>query len=211
MQRTTIIKPLRRRKREALIKLLFDNKGFLLIFIFLLLGLLFGCLNEKLGLNFNFNQFSNYLLLRQNKTFFNIFFSVFFELLPYIAICFFAGTCMAGSLIVPAVVFYRGFTIGTMLGILYSTHALYGIVFNVIVVIPAVCISSMGLILMAREAFLFSLCLMKLVFPGKVQEKSLFNDFLLYCKRQLIIVLLFVLSALCDAVFSVAFISFFNF
>ena len=210
MQRTTIIRPKRQKKREAVIKLIINNNGLLLVFLFLMLGLIFGCVSEKIGFNFNQDLFTNYLLLRQNKTFFKIFFAVFIELLPYIAVCFFSGTCMAGSLIVPAVVFYKGLTVGRMLGFLYLNHGLYGIVFNVIIIIPAVCISFIGLILMAREAFLFSLALMKLVFPGKVLEKNLFNDFMLYCKRQLLFVLLFVLSALCDAIFSVAFISFFN-
>ena len=211
MQRTTIIKPIKRKQREAIIKLIIDNNGLLLIFICLFQGLLIGSLNEKIGLNFSSESFLKYLSVRQNKSFLNIFLSAFLELLPYIAVCFFAGTCMAGSLIVPTIVFYRGFWLGAMLGYLYSTHGLYGIVFNVIIIIPAVCISSMGLILTAREAFLFSLALMKLVFPGKVQDKSLFNDFMLYCKRQLLIVLLFVFSAIFDAIFSLAFISFFNF
>lgn len=211
MQRTTIIKSKKIRKKEAFIKLIIENNGLLLIFLFLILGLVFGTLSNKIGFSFNENIFTNYLSLRQNEAFFSIFFNVLLELLPYIAVCFFAGTCMAGSFIVPAVVFYRGYVIGTMLGHLYLTHGLYGIVFNVIIVIPAVCISCMGIILMSREAFLFSLALMKLVFPGKAEGKSLFNDFMLYCKRQLLIVLLFVLASVVDAIFSIAFISFFNF
>ncbi len=211
MQRTTIVKPIVKRKRDVFLTLIIKNNGLLLVFICLLLGMLFGSLSQKIGFKFNENIFTNYLSLRQNNSFFNIFLKAFLELLPFIAVCFFAGTCMAGSLIVPVVIFYRGFLIGSLLGYLYLTYGLYGIVFNVILVIPAITVSSIAMVLMSREAFLFSLCLSKLVFPGKVQEKSLFSDFMLYCKRQLILVILFVLSAIIDALFSIGFISFFNF
>ena len=211
MQRTTIMSPTVKRRRDAFISCIVKNNGLLLVFIFLISGLLIGSLSNKIGITFSNEVLLNYLTVRQNSSFFTIFLKSFYEILPFIAICFFAGTCMAGSFIVPFVLCYRGFLIGSLLGHLYLTHGLYGIVFNVILIIPAVTVSSIGLVLMAREAFLFSLCLMKLVFPGKVQEKGLFQDFILYCKRQLILILLFVLSSIIDAAFSCGFISFFNF
>ena len=77
MQRTTIIKPIKRKQREAIIKLIIDNNGLLLIFICLFLGLLIGSLNEKIGLNFSSESFLKYLSVRQNKSFLNIFLSAF--------------------------------------------------------------------------------------------------------------------------------------
>ncbi len=211
MQRTTIIRPKAIKRKEQFISLIIKNNGLLLIFLCLLLGLCFGCISNNLGFSFNENDFTKYLTLRQNKPFFSIFLSSFLELLPFIAVCFFSGTCMAGSFIVPVLTLYKGYLLGRLLGFLYLSKGLYGIVFNVILIIPTATISAIGLVLMSREAFLFSLCLLKLVFPGKVQDKSLYRDFMLYCKRQLALVILFIVASLIDAIFSVGFISFFNF
>lgn len=207
MQRTTIYK----NKKERFFSIIVKNNGLLLIFTFLIIGLLIGAISDKIGLSFNAESFNNYLNLRQNKSFFYIFLNSFLSILPFYAVSFFAGTCMAGTFISPAILLYRGYLLGSLIGYLYLNHGIIGILFNVLLIIPTAVISSIALILSSREAFLFSLALSKLVFPGKVIEKNLFEDFKLYTKRQLIWSLLFLLSCLVDALFSISFLRFFNF
>ena len=63
MQRTTIYK----NKKERFFSIIVKNNGLLLIFTFLIIGLLIGAISDKIGLSFNAESFNNYLNLRQNK------------------------------------------------------------------------------------------------------------------------------------------------
>lgn len=211
MQRTTITNFNRRSKIDVFISFIVKNNSLLIIFLFLILGIIFGSISEKIGISFNEDEFLSFLSARQNKTFINIFLNSFLNILPFIAFSFFSGTCIQGFLITPCIMFYKGFTLGSMLGFLYLNHAIYGIAFNCLIVVPSALVSSFALMLSLRESFLFSLSISKIVFPGKVLVKNMYQDFILFFKKQLIIVLLFIFSCFLDALFSVSFIKYFNF
>jgi membrane protein len=210
MKRTTI----KSFGKPKILDVIINNNSLILIFIFLIAGVLAGCLAIRFnwfGLGTANPYFNEFLSARSGKAFFSLFLSSLLAMLPYIAINFLSGTCMVGSVVVPLVAAYRGFYLGGILGFLYLNHGLMGILFNVLLIIPAGIISSFAVLLSGREAFGFSIALARLVFPGKVSDKNLYHDFKLYCSRQIFIILLFVIAALLDALLSVSFLRLFNF
>ena len=92
----------------------------------------------------------------------------------------------------------------------YFAHGLLGIVFSLLILIPAAVIASIGIILSAREALGFSLSLARLALPDATKPR-IEQDFKLYSLRQIFVLIFFVASAFIQALMSVSFISFFNF
>ena len=61
---------------------------------------------------------------------------------------------------------YCGFDYGICTGYLYSNYLLQGIAFNSLILIPCTLISIFGYLLLSREAFYFSLQLLRLTMPN---------------------------------------------
>lgn len=133
----------------------------------------------------------------------------FSKILPYAAAIFLSGTCMVGAVIVPAAVMLRGAVLGLVMSYAYSSFGLMGIVFNCLILIPAAVISTIALVLSAREALGFSVSIARLALPS-IKPPELEQDFKFYCLRQLFVFLFFCVSALVQAVMASSFISFFN-
>ena len=84
---------------------------------------------------------------------------------------------------------------------------LKGIAFNALLLIPTMLFCAIALFILGRNAFSFSLLLARISLPGG-QAVNLYNFFQNYCKK--LIFILFILSAIIDAVMSVSFIRFFD-
>ncbi len=130
--------------------------------------------------------------------------------LPFAAAIFISGTCMVGAVMVPAITAVRGAAYGMIMAYTYFAYSLKGIVFNLLILIPAAVMAAIAIILSAREALGFSLSLARLAFP-ETKKPHIEQDFKLYCIRQLFVMLFFLTSALIQGLMSVSFASFFEF
>ena len=200
------------RKRTGLINIINQNNSLILIFFCFLLGLLIGVLYFKFKnvqggyYSSDFNKLYNQL----SGGSWQILYHSFMRLLPFAAAVFLSGTCMVGSVLVPAVVMVNGGTWGLVMGFAYSNHGLMGIVFNLLILIPPAVLSTVALILSARESLGFSLSLARLAVPA-LKPPEIEQDFKLYCLRQMFVFLFFCISSLVQSIMAMSFISFFNF
>lgn len=200
------------RRRTGLIDIINQNNSLIFISFCFLLGLIIGVLYFKFKNvqgGFYSSEF-NKLYSQLSGGFWQILYHSFMRQLPFAAAVFLSGTCMVGSVLVPAVVIVRGGTLGMIMGYAYSSHGLMGIVFNLLILIPASVLSAIALILSARESLGFSLSLARLAVPA-LSPPEIQNDFKLYCLRQMFVLLFFCASALVQTIMAMSFISFFEF
>lgn len=199
-------------KRTGILEAINQNNSLIFIAFCFLLGLLIGVLIFKFK-NADGAYYAddfNRLYTGLSGGFWQVLRLCFTELLPFAAAIFLSGTCMVGAVLVPAIVALRGVSLGLIMGSAYAGHGLMGIVFNLLILIPAAIISTLALILSARESLGFSLSLARLAVPG-TKTPVIEQDFKLFCLRQLFVLLFFAAAALVQTLMSVSFISFFSF
>lgn len=209
MKRSTIVNL----NKSKFVDVISKNNIVIIMAFFYALGILFGVLwlkNSQSISKIAEQTFSDYLTVRAGKGMFSVFAASFAGSLPTALLLFLCGTSIVGIVLTPLAVCYRGFEYGILSGFLYITYSLQGIAFNSLILIPCTILAVFGYIVSGREALKFSLKLAKISLP-KGQAANLYGDFKTYCKIFLLILLLFVLSALLDAIMSVSFLKFFSF
>lgn len=209
MKRTTF-KPL---LRSPVISLLVQNKSLIFIFILFLIGILAGALVVKNAdetlTDLIGSLIDNFVLDRKAQKFWMIFWSSFFSVLPYVLLMFVFGVSPAGPVVVPSIMFVRGLGSGLISGYLYRHFAMKGIAFSTLLILPSALIISLAFILASRESFSFSILLARSVLPNSPAIR-LGSDFRLYCFRYIFILVILLVAAFLDTVFSISFLRFFD-
>lgn len=178
-----------------------------------IIGIVFGVLWVNRSANIASIAAENFAIYKQIRTtsgIFRVCLSSIFEVLPFALIVFLCGTSLVGVALTPITICYYGFQYGVFSGFLYMNFLFKGIAFNSLLLIPCTLFAIFGLISAGKLAFNFSLLLAKISLP-KGQSVNLYEYFQVYCKRFLITLILFLISAVVDAVMSVSFINFFDF
>ena len=200
------------KNKTSILEAVNQNNSLIFMVFCLLLGFLVGVLifkTKNTVEGYYSNEFMK-LYGKLNSGFVLAALNSFLGQLPFAAAVFLSGTCMVGAVLVPSVLAIRGAVYGMTFAYAYFTYGLMGIVFSLLILIPAAVIASVGIILSSREAIGFSLSLARLAFP-ETKKPRIEEDFKLYCMRQLFVLIFFVTSAVVQALMSVSFISFFNF
>ncbi len=189
------------------------NRFLILLLLCYVLGIIFGVVCTK-GSDAVFDiakaDFDNYLSVRQDTSFFNVFIDAFFSLLPICLVLFLCGTSVVGIVLIPIAVCYCGFDYGISTAYLYKQYLLQGIAFNSLILIPCTLIAIIGYILISREAFSFSYQLLRLTAPNN-KSQNVYTGFKGYCRHFIMIIFIFIGSALADSLLNLAFLKFFNF
>ncbi len=209
MRRTTIIGFHRRKWIETLCR----NHALLWLAAVFLLGLLFAALSldGASALTAEASRLRDaYLAARVSKGFLSVVCGSLIFQLPFALLLFLCGTSMAGVVLAPMLVCYRGFSVGLLLSMFYASDSLKGIAFCVLLIVPYSVLSVLATLLSARESVGFSLLLARLVLPNRTSD-SVAWDFRAYCARHLFLLLLFLAAALLDALLSLFFLRFFAF
>lgn len=187
-----------------------QNNSLIFIVCCYIIGILAGVMLFKYKGSDNFyKEEFNELIGHLSGGFFYAVLHSFLSQLPYIAAVFLAGSCMVGGIIVPCAVGLRGASYGIIMSYAYYHYGLTGIIFNLLILLPAAVLSAIALILSAREALGFSLALTRLAIPS-TKNPEIDKDFKLYCLRQLFVLIFFLVSALTEGLMSVSFIQFFK-
>ena len=85
--------------------------------------------------------------------------SFFSLLIEFVTLSFF------GALLIPVLIAFKGLGIGMTAGYLYLIYGLKGIAFYILILLPGIFVSSIGLIIFAAESFKFSCKFAKNIFP----------------------------------------------
>lgn len=199
--------------RTKIFNVLSKNKFTFSILLCYVIGIVLGvvCLkNSQTVYNTAKSDFVNYLSVRYNLAFFNVFLNAFLAVLPFCLVIFLCGTSVVGVVLIPICVCYCGFEYGICTAYLYKQYLLQGIAFNSLILIPATLVSILGYILLSKEAFGFSVQLLRITMPN-YNNVGVYSGFKGYTKRFLLLILIFIGSALADSLLNFAFLDFFNF
>lgn len=187
--------------------------SFLIFSAIFLVGIILGCLlvgRFDSVLNDATDKFNSFFDIRHNDGFLNIFKNSVMTVLPYYIFIFLCGTSVIGCVITPLILLIYGFSYGGFAGYLYFTYKLDGIMFNVLVLIPSVLISVVGMLLLTREAFSFSKLLSGICIKSN-KPVNIYTNFKHYSVKSLIFLIFTAVSVIFDIGMSLLFIDFFEF
>ena len=85
--------------------------------------------------------------------------SFFSLLIEFVTLSFF------GALLIPVLIAFKGLGIGMTAGYLYLIYGLKGIAFYILILLPGIFVSSIGLIIFAAESFKFSSVIIYCILP----------------------------------------------
>lgn len=191
-----------------------NNKVLIFLIICVMTGMMAGSLSigyinmEALHkLDFLFlNDFKE----RISQSGIDIFISSFSSLVIFILLIEIAALSFWGTILIPFLVAFKGFGLGLTAGYLYFIYGLKGIAFYILILLPGIFISSIGIVLFSVGALKFSGKFAKKVLPGADNER-LWNLFKLHIRKSGHSLIILVLAALADMSFMAMFSSFFEF
>ena len=184
----------------------------LLTFAFII-GLVFGSAVMKHNptvLKWVESYTNNYLDLRTNGSFWQIFFSSFMLSFCFLLINSVLGTSVIGVSAVPLIIGFRGAVLGTLMSNVYTEYALKGIVINALVIVPSSVISVLFIIISAKEAMKLSATVIKITLPNS-PPRNLSPAFSAFLKRSFVLLIPIILSSVVDAWASSKAMTFFDF
>lgn len=115
-----------------------------------------------------------------------------------------------GVLVIPLITTFRNVGLGITAGYLYLIYGLKGIAFYILILLPGVFISSLGLISFSSEAINFSSKILKNILPKENKEK-LWDSLKYHLKKVGYSLMILCISSLTDVCSMMMFSRFFNF
>ncbi len=190
------------------------NKSLIFIFLCLISGMIFGSLSVN-SLNMESLHKIDFLFLndfqeRISQTGIEIFISSFFILSLFALIIELSALSCWGVIFIPLVMTVRGLSLGLTAGYLYSIYALKGIAFYILILLPGIFISSLGLAIFSSESLKFSSKLLRVIVP-KSEDEKLWDEFKYHLRKSGYCLILMSVSSLIDLCFTSMFSRFFNF
>ena len=172
----------------------------LLTFAFII-GLVFGSVIIKHNptvLKWAESYTDNYLSLRNNGSFWQIFFSSFMLSFCFLLINSVMGTSVIGVTAIPIIIGFRGAVLGVLMSNVYVKYALKGIVINALAIVPTSVISVLFIIISAKEAIRLSVAVIKITLPNS-PPRNLSPVLSYFLKRTAVLLIPIILSAVVDA------------
>lgn len=192
-----------------------ENKFFFLCLTLIVAGMLAGSLAVNLlsgeYLNFIEDWFLSFFKFRSTAGFSRVFFNIFLSGTVYFVLVLLSSLGLTGVITLPVIVFFRGFGTCLLAGFLYREYSLTGIAFADLILLPGVLATDFLLIYICAEAVSVSfsfLDILKDVSSRGIMVRPLMLKFL---RKFLIVMLLFCIFSLIEALFSVNFTHYFSF
>ncbi|BED92848.1 MAG: stage II sporulation protein M [Candidatus Paraimprobicoccus trichonymphae] len=201
-------------KNLGIIDFLKTNKLLIFLSVLLLIGILFGTLFLDIvsldtikKLDFLFlNDFKE----RNSQSNFSIFISSFSNYSVFIFLIIAMSLSFFGIILIPALIFFKGASIGITIGYLYLIYGLKGIGYHALILLPGLFLSCMSYILISIYAINFSVIFSSVLFP-KNNNLNLYEKLKKYLKKSGLISLILVISSLVDVITIILFYKFFIF
>lgn len=153
-------------------------------------------------------MFSDFAMIRHTQSIFETFCNSFAVYFAFLFVAFASGLCAIGIPIIATIPLIRGIGIGMVSGYLYSTYALSGAGYCIVVLFPGAIISTAAMLLGCNESFVMSRELINLL-----NGKSLFqHDNILkkYSVRYILLLGFILLASLIDTLMTILFAERFN-
>lgn len=214
MKRIIFSKFSSKRRFDEVLNLLKNNMGMCYLILNLLIGTIAGCLSAKnaddstlAGLDFIFN---GNISAKLSQSLIENFVTSFSSYFIFVLAVFLMGLSLWGFLVIPFIVFFRGFVTGLSSGFLCARYGIFGFVFNVFILLPGILLSSLAVLLMSRESINFSVNVSSRFLPLKIktQKQIALKTFLVRTGMILIVV---AVASIIDVAFTNTFSGFFDF
>lgn len=191
-----------------LLSALKNNWVLLLLGAFILIGMCVGALvsarmasSAQENLSFMLGE---YTAKRAGQSFWVTFASSLEAVFLYFIVLFICGVSVFGVFFIPFALFFRGLGLGMVMGYLYASFGWNGFFYSLALILPHAFLSSVVLVVMARESIRVSLRLSRVLLPN-AKPAALWPSFKLYCIRGGVIVILLCACALLDSTLTVLF------
>ncbi|MDR1467262.1 MAG: hypothetical protein LBI55_02410 [Oscillospiraceae bacterium] len=164
-----VAKPKKKGRIRSFFGITKKNQIFSMMILFLLCGTILGCIhihdaNEKVTktveviFNTNIQKISS-------QPFFETFSISLSSSFLFLIIEFLLGLSVWGSIVIPLVLFFKGFGMGFSAGYICMAYGLKGVGFYMLILLPSCFISAFSALLLARESIKFSIHILSQIFP----------------------------------------------
>lgn len=191
-----------------------NNKILIFLIICIIIGMIAGSaslayINMEVLHKLDF-LFLNDFKERINQSSLDVFISSFSSLFIFMIFIEMAALSFWGTVLIPLLVTFKGLGLGITAGYLYLIYGLKGIAFYILILLPGIFVSSIGIVLLSVGAFKFSGKFAKKILPGADNER-LWDSFKFHMRKsgQCLIILAF--ASLIDMSFMAMFSKFFEF
>lgn len=203
-----------RANKSNYIKMIKRNKMIAFLILFLFAGMVLGTFSVGLAQentieNLDFLFASNFKI-RSEQSLFEIFSISLTSSFIFVICMVLFGLSIWGIVIIPVVPFFRGFGLGLTAGFLYVNYGVKGFLYHLIVLLPGVLISSLAIVLQAKESSIFSARLATKILP-KENIDRLWERLKLYFLRTGYVFIILVVASFVDMVFTMMFSRYFSF
>lgn len=194
-----------------ILKDILKNSRIFILVVFFVAGLLLGAIS----LNGNFETTEktaeiteSLLLLKREGNISEIFFSSLLSNLIYVLISIFLGFSLVGYPLIWWIPLLKGLGIGILTGYLYSYFSFKGIGYALIIIYPAMIISTFALILSCNDSIIYS----KNAFMKSIKGRGEFekDETKIYIIRNIIYLLIVIVSSVADTLFAKIFSNLFK-
>lgn len=204
------------RKPKISLKEYLTRRGiFLFFFLMFIAGLIAGAAYSRYAdielmkrLDF---LFSTNLSLRAGFSSFEIFAACFGSDFLLMLIVFLMGLSVWGSITIPLITAFKGFSVGLSSSYIFSQYRASGIGFYILVLLPGTVMFLLSLIYYSKECFSLSLRYMKLSVIGSARDIPLSRYIKNFFIKSLVALVLCAASALLDMVLWILFAGMFDF
>lgn len=146
--------------------------------------------------------------VRQNQSFLATFWQSLLPTCLLWGITFFSGLCAIGLPIILFIPFWKGISIGMLAGYYYSTFALKGLLYSLLLLYPGAIVATFGLLLCCNEGMKNTTDMFNISLHAQFPES--WGGIRLYTFRYLILLGLSIIGAVLDAGLNRLFIRFFT-
>ncbi len=191
-----------------------SKKSTIFLFICLIAGMIFGTVSvSSISMEFIYKLDFIFLSdfkgrLSQSNT--EIFISSLCILSIFALLLELCSLSCWGMIFIPFIMGFKGFGLGITAGYLYLIHGLKGIAFYLLILLPGIFISSIGLTIFSSQCIKFSISILKNVL-SKEESKNLRYEIKNHLKKSGYCITILLMSSIIDVCFMIMFSRFFNF
>ncbi len=190
------------------------NAPFIVFLILLFLGIAIGAVHGQKGDTALMNRLDFIFLtnfdIRCTQGVLSSFISSFATAFIFLIVIFLLGLSMWGEILIAAIPFFKGYGYGLSVGYLYCMYGFYGIMYNILIILPGAFLCSVIIAAASQEAFRNSLKFASCCIRSSTSE-NLNMQTKKYIVSMLWCLFLAAISSLADMLFSLCFSWIFDF
>ena len=192
-----------------------ENRFFVILLLFLLIGMFFGAISVAQFEN-NYFEFlekliTSFVSYKSNSSFIQLFFSFFIKCISLIFIIIISAFGICGIPLLPIIIFMRGFTVSIISGMLYRQFSLQGIAFADLILLPSCLALNFVLLYLSSNAMSLSWEFVNVLRDCSSRGIVIKPKCIFFLQKSLKCMFAVIFISVADSALSLGFIKYFNF